>query len=102
MALSLESFLLVPVGAKIDSLENMMSRKQTPQEKVAIVLGIILLVALCLAIRRTVRVEIEKIQREAADRCRTGGGGLQGPEMDVFGGAYEGHGGGGEGGGGGR
>lgn len=51
MALSVESFLLVPVGAKIDSLEGMLTRKETIQEKAALILGLILLVALCLAIR---------------------------------------------------
>lgn len=51
LALSLESFLLVPVGAKIDSLENMMSREHTPQEKAALVLGVVLLLALVFTIR---------------------------------------------------
>lgn len=51
MALSVESLLLVPVGAKIDSLEGMMSRKQTFQEKAALVLGILLLIALFVAIK---------------------------------------------------
>lgn len=51
MALSLESFLLVPIGAKIDSLEGIMSRKQTLQEKAGLVLGVVLLVALMIAIR---------------------------------------------------
>lgn len=51
LALSLESFLLVPVGAKIDSLQNMMSREHTPQEKAALVLGVVLLLALMYTIR---------------------------------------------------
>lgn len=51
LALSLESFLLVPVGAKIDSLQGMFARKQTTQERVALFLGIFLLIALVLAIK---------------------------------------------------
>lgn len=51
LALSLESFVLVPIGAKIDSLENMMSRKHTLQEKAAVVLGVVLLLTLVFAIR---------------------------------------------------
>lgn len=51
LALSLESILLVPIGGQIDSLEKMMSRGHTPQEKVAVVLGVVLLLALILAIR---------------------------------------------------
>lgn len=52
LALSLESFLLVPAGAKIDSLQSiMMSRKSTTQEKAALFLGIFLLIALIYAIK---------------------------------------------------
>ncbi|CAM9142702.1 unnamed protein product [Scytosiphon promiscuus] len=66
LALSLESILLVPIGAQIDSLEKMMSRGHTPQEKVAVVLGVALLLALVLTIRRTVQLQIEQIQRETS------------------------------------
>ncbi|CAM9836352.1 unnamed protein product [Ectocarpus fasciculatus] len=76
LALSLESFVLVPIGAKIDSLENMMSRKHTLQEKAALVLGVVLLLFLVFAIRRTVRLQIEQIQRDTAARGN-GGGSLQ-------------------------
>ncbi|CAM9186846.1 unnamed protein product [Ascophyllum nodosum] len=68
MSLSVESLLLVPVGAKFESLEGMMHRKHSPQEKVAIVLGVVLLVALILAIRRTVRLQIEQMKRDVDSR----------------------------------
>lgn len=50
------------------------------------------------ACRRTVRLKIEGIQREAADRRSREVGGLQGEGMDVFESAHEGHSGGGGGG----
>ncbi|CAM9875908.1 unnamed protein product [Ectocarpus sp. 12 AP-2014] len=75
LALSLESFVLVPIGARIDSLENMMSRKHTLQEKAALVLGVVLLLTLVFGIRRTVRLQIEKIQRDTAARGSGGDGG---------------------------
>ncbi|CAM9113172.1 unnamed protein product [Ectocarpus sp. 6 AP-2014] len=75
LALSLESFVLVPIGARIDSLENMMSRKHTLQEKAALVLGVVLLLTLVFGIRRTVRLQIEQIQRDTAARGSGGDGG---------------------------
>ncbi|CAB1098983.1 unnamed protein product [Ectocarpus sp. CCAP 1310/34] len=74
LALSLESFVLVPIGARIDSLENMMSRKHTLQEKAALVLGVVLLLTLVFGIRRTVRLQIEQIQRDTAARSSGGDG----------------------------
>lgn len=51
MSLSVESFLLVPVGARFDSLAGMMHRRHTLQEKAVLVLGVVLLIALILTIR---------------------------------------------------